>query len=194
MSFYRDYYNHKQNHGLIIIGYQGIGKSSFASSRNKAIDLESSSFRVDGERDDNWYVVYCRIAVSLAKQGYIVFTSAHQVVVKELTKYGNLDEDYSIVIVSPHHSLEIEWVEKLRQRWIADTKNEKNYRAYKDAEENFQNEIYWFASQKELPYIPIKSMNYVFSKIVEGLCCIYNVDRYYRSPMPKCRNYDEDND
>lgn len=196
MSIYREYRDYKQiqDRGLIIIGYQGIGKSSFASSRNKTIDLESSNFKVDGERDDNWQVIYCRIAVSLAKQGYIVFTSSHQVVVEEFMKYGNLDDDYTIIIVSPHYSLEIEWVEKLRQRWIADKKNEKNYTAYKDAEENFQNEICWLASQNELPYIPIKAMDYVFSRIVGGLCSIYGVNKYCHSMIPRRRDYDEDED
>ena len=196
MSIYRDYRDYKQiqDRGLIIIGYQGIGKSSFASSHNKTIDLESSNFKVDGERDDNWYVIYCRIAVSLAKQGYIVFTSSHQVVVEEFMKYSNRDDDYSIVIVYPHPSLGNKWVEKLRQRWIADMKNEKNHIAYEDAKENFQDEIYWLASQNELPCISIKTMDYVFSRIVEGLCCIYGVNRYCRSMIPRRRNYDEDED
>lgn len=196
MSIYREYLDYKQNQdrGLIIVGYQGIGKSSFASSYNKTIDLESSNFKVGGERDDNWHIIYCRIAVSLAKQGYIVFTSSHQVVVEEFMKYGNPNNDYTIVVVSPHHSLEIEWVEKLRQRWLDDIKNEKNRIAYKDAEENFQKEIYWLASQNELPYIPIKTMDYSFSRIVEGLCCIYGVSRYCPSIIHRRRDYNEDED
>lgn len=196
MGVFREYRNYKQirDRGLIIIGYQGIGKSSFVSSSNKTIDLESSNFKVDGERDDNWYVVYCRIAISLAKQGYIVFTSSHQVVVEEFIKYSKLDNDYTIVIVSPHHSLEIEWVEKLRQRWIDDADNEKNFIAYKDAEENFQNEIHWLSSKNEFPYIPIKTMDYSFSRIVEGICCIYDVNRYCRSMIPRHLDYDEDED
>lgn len=195
MSIYREYIvdcKQSRNRGLIIIGYQGIGKSSFASSFNKTVDLESSNFKVDGERDDDWPIIYCRIAVSLAKQGYIVFTSSHQVVVEEFIKYGNLADDYTIVIVSPHHNLETDWVEKLRQRWVDDTNNEKNYIAYKDAKENFQNEIRWLASQNELPYIPIKTMDYDFSEIVKGVCRIYGVDRYCHRTTPRRRNYDED--
>lgn len=179
-----------QDRGLIIIGYQGIGKSSFASSRNRTVDLESSNFKVNGERDDNWQAIYCRIAISLAKQGYVVFTSSHQVVVEEFLKYDNIDNDYSIVIVFPHHSLEIEWIEKLHQRWIADIKNEKNWIAYKDAEENFKNEIYWLTSQNKIFYIPIKTMDYDFSRIVEGLCCIYGVDRPYYSMISRRRDCD----
>ena len=192
MSTYRNYpdFNQIQDHGLIIIGYQGIGKSSLATSRHKTIDLESSNFKVGGERNDNWYVIYCRIAVSLAKQGYIVFTSSHRVVVEEFMKYGNLNDDYSIVIVAPHRSLETEWVEKLRQRWFDEAKNEKNRIAYEDAAKNFQNEIQWLASQSELPYIPIKSMDYAFGRIVEGLCCIYGVTKYSRNTI--AGSWDED--
>ena len=196
MAIYKKYRDYEQirDRGLIIIGYQGIGKSSFASSRNKTIDLESSNFKVDGDRDDNWQVIYCRIAISLAKQGYIVFTSSHQVVVEEFMKYYNLDDDYTIVIVSPYRNLEIEWIEKLRQRWFADKKNEKNRRAYEDAKQNFQNEIYWLASQNEFPYIPIKTMDYAFSRIVEGLCCIYGINEHCHSMIPRRRDYDEDED
>lgn len=195
MSIYKEYRDYKQiqNRGLIIIGYQGIGKSSLASSYNKTIDLDSSNFKIDGDRDDNWYVIYCQIAVSLAKQGYIVFTSSHQVVVEEFMRYNNSD-DYTIVVVSPCRNLENEWVEKLRQRWLADKNNEENCIAYKDAEQNFQNKIYWLASQNEFPYIPIKTMDYVFSKIIEGLCCIYGINKHCRTMIPRRRDYDENED
>ena len=109
-------------------------------------------------------------------------------------KYSNLDNSYVIVIVSPYHNLKIEWVENLRQRWLADKKNEKNRIAYKDAEENFQNENDWLASQNEFSYFPIKSMDYLFSNIVEGLCCIYGIDRYCHSKIHRHQDYNEDED
>lgn len=44
---------------MIIIGYQGIGKSSVAKEDYKYIDLESSNFWVDGNRpNDYWPKAY----------------------------------------------------------------------------------------------------------------------------------------
>ena len=33
---------------MIVIGYQGVGKSSLAQRIPKVVDLESSNFRIDG--------------------------------------------------------------------------------------------------------------------------------------------------
>ena len=52
---------------MIIIGYQGIGKSTLAGKDNKFIDLESGNFWVNGERVENWYIPYCQIAEHLSK-------------------------------------------------------------------------------------------------------------------------------
>ena len=47
---------------MIIIGYQGIGKSTLANNKNGYIDLESSSFWNNGTRIPDWHIYYCRIA------------------------------------------------------------------------------------------------------------------------------------
>ena len=72
---------------MVIVGYQGIGKSTLAKNRNGFIDLESSNFFVNGERSPDWYIPYCEIALDLSKQGYDVFVSSHKVVRDELKKY-----------------------------------------------------------------------------------------------------------
>ena len=41
---------------MIIIGYQGIGKSTLAG-HNSVIDLESGNFWNDGKRIDDWYII-----------------------------------------------------------------------------------------------------------------------------------------
>ena len=74
---------------MIIIGYQGVGKSTLANKDDKFIDLESSSFWVKGEngeivRSINWYEIYVNIAENLSKQGYVVFVSSHEVVRDQL--------------------------------------------------------------------------------------------------------------
>jgi ABC-type proline/glycine betaine transport system ATPase subunit len=61
-----------EEYGKVVVGYQGIGKSTLAFHNNRVIDLESSNFFVDGERPANWHIIYCNIARALCKQGYIV--------------------------------------------------------------------------------------------------------------------------
>ena len=53
---------------MIISGYQGIGKSTLAKNSNKYIDLESGNFWIDGERQENWYKIYCKIAAHLSNK------------------------------------------------------------------------------------------------------------------------------
>ena len=43
---------------MIVIGYQGIGKSTYSNKDITCIDLESGNFWVDGVRLDDWYKVY----------------------------------------------------------------------------------------------------------------------------------------
>lgn len=166
-------HNKKNNIGMIIIGYQGIGKTTYASNHKNAIDLESSLFYVDGEHDDNWYIIYCRIAIALAKKGYIVFTSSHKEVVNEFTKYDNHDKDYTITIIAPDISLKNEWIKKLEYRWY-DTNELKDYAAYKDANKNFKEEIDWLFSQNEFIKVAISEMTYNFNVIIDGLIYLYN--------------------
>ena len=48
---------------MIIIGYQGIGKSTLASRYpGHYIDLESSHFNNDlGKKEPGWHIPYCKI-------------------------------------------------------------------------------------------------------------------------------------
>ena len=82
---------------MIISGYQGIGKSTLAG-KNNCIDLESGNFWVGRKRSDDWYKIYCNIAVHLSRQGYTVFVSSHEVVRKELEKYK---KDNDIFLIFP---------------------------------------------------------------------------------------------
>lgn len=122
---------------MIIVGYQGIGKSTLASKDKKYIDLESSNFFVNGERDKDWYRVYVNIAINLHHQGYIVFTSSHNVVRDELVKRGFKSE---VGICFPDLSLKDAWLEKLKDRYDS-TRLEKDYKAYMNALVAYDNNI-----------------------------------------------------
>lgn len=120
---------------MIIIGYPGIGKSTLAGRDHKYIDLESSNFKVDDERQEDWYKVYCKVAEDLSMQGYIVFVSSHSVV-RETLKSSEED----VAVVYPVGTLEKRWVTKLRDRYNK-TNSEKDRMAYERAKDHFNEDI-----------------------------------------------------
>ena len=101
---------------MIVIGYQGIGKSTLADREKGYIDLESSCFRIDGIRADDWYKAYGNIALDLSRQGYDVFTASHAVVREWLATQNKTNE--KIVICYPADFLRDLWVKKLEDRYV----------------------------------------------------------------------------
>lgn len=120
---------------MIVIGYQGIGKSTLAGRDNKFIDLESGNFWVDGKRADDWYKPYCQIAEHLSQQGYIVFTSSHEVVRKQLEGSSEV-----IAVVYPSIKLKDEWIAKLEARY-RESGLEKDYKALMNAKDRYEENI-----------------------------------------------------
>lgn len=120
---------------MIVIGYQGIGKSTLAGRDNKFIDLESGNFWVDGKRADDWYKPYCNIAEHLSQQGYIVFTSSHEVVRKQLESSNEI-----VVLVYPSFELKDKWIDKLDYRYQY-SGLEKDYKALMNAKDRYSENI-----------------------------------------------------
>lgn len=151
---------------MIVIGYQGIGKSTLSKLSNEYIDLESGNFWVDGKRDENWYKPYCQIAVDLSSQGYIVFTSSHEVVRKYFINC--LDTDEKIIAVVPSLELRDEWINKLFQRFN-DSKLEKDYKAYMNALARYSANIYEVCEDGALldGTIIINDMNYDLDALLQ---------------------------
>ena len=176
--------------GLIIIGYPGIGKSSLGtmdSANQNIIDFESSLFKIDGDRTDNWNVIYCRQAVSLAKQGFIVCISSHKCVREELARYDQ--DDFVIVAITPSPKLKEEWIARLRDRYLQDP-SEKNIAALTNAEGHYDEYIKDIASDPNFSHIYLESTNYHLRSIINKLYKMFNsIDsRFY------CRRTDTDND
>lgn len=139
---------------MIVIGYQGIGKSSLAGRDHKYIDLESSNFWVDGKRAEDWYKPYCNIAEHLSKQGYIVFTSSHEVVRNRLA-----ESTEPVVVVYPAPELKNMWIDKLENRY-RDTRSEKDYKAMMNAKDRYLDNIQELATC-EIPFkLVLKDFNY----------------------------------
>lgn len=120
---------------MIVIGYQGIGKSSLAGRGYRFIDLESGNFWVDGKRADDWYKPYCQIAEHLSQQGYIVCTSSHEVVRNQL-----LNSNEVVVLVYPSLNLKNLWIDKLENRY-QETGLEKDYKALMNAKDRYDENI-----------------------------------------------------
>lgn len=125
---------------MIIIGYQGIGKSTLAG-KYRYIDLESGNFwRCDettghAVRYDYWYISYCQIAEHLSQQGFDVFVSSHEVVRKQLR---NSKED--VVVIFPSIHLKEYWIDKLRVRY-EHSGLVKDYKAYMNAVDRYEENI-----------------------------------------------------
>lgn len=147
--------------GVVIVGYQGIGKSSCAG-RGGCIDLESGNFFVDGERHDDWYVVYCNIAEHLAEQGYTVFVSSHQEVRDELATRSGL----RVVVVTPSERLRDAWINRLDSRYIS-THSAKDYRAFMNAVNNYEQNVREMARDTRFEIRVIDDMDYNLMDVVE---------------------------
>lgn len=146
---------------MIIIGYQGIGKSTLAGKDN-CIDLESGNFWVDGKRAEDWYIPYCQIANHLSAQGYTVFVSSHEVVRRELE-----NSEERVVTVIPAVELRDPWCEKLLERYML-TELDKDFKAWRNAEERYVENIYEIMDSVGEVYC-IRSMSYCLEDIVKHL-------------------------
>ena len=146
---------------MIIIGYQGIGKSTLAG-KDGCIDLESGNFWVDNKRSEDWYKPYCQIANHLSEQGYTVFTSSHEVVRKELEQSKE-----KVFVVFPSIHLKDEWVNKLRERYEI-TGLEKDYKAFANAEDRYKENIPELMMSNFKSY-EINDMNYDLKTIIKLL-------------------------
>ena len=152
--------------GLIVIGYQGIGKSSIAGVQNNIVDLESSTFKADdGTRPLQWYIWYCKMAVNLAKQGYIVCVSSHHYVCDELGKHMD-DPDFDIIIVHPSIELRDAWLKRLADR-LGRIPIEKNWIAYANAEKSYNLDIRGLIKHR-IHDISIDSLDYDLKDVIDN--------------------------
>lgn len=141
---------------MVIVGYQGIGKSTLAKNANGFIDLESSNFFVNGVRSPDWYIPYCKIALNLSAQGYDVFVSSHQVVRDYLADEHNHD----LLIICPSKDLKNQWIKKLEDRYNS-TGLDKDYKAWKNAECRYEENIDELLNQEGFGnFIVIDDMSY----------------------------------
>ena len=146
---------------MIIIGYQGIGKSTLAGRDISYIDLESGNFWVDGTRADDWYKPYCNIAEHLSQQGYAVFTSCHAVVRERLK-----DSSETVVVIYPSIDIKDQWMERLWTRYQR-TGLDKDYKAYMNAKNLYDESIRDLDSCGVPNKIVLRGIDYDLDSIIE---------------------------
>lgn len=116
----------------IVIGYQGVGKSTMCRKYADCVDLESSSFWFKDENEnpkrwDNWFNIYGNIAEHLSHQGHIVCIASHFAVRQRLKNSSE-----KIIVVVPALELRDRWVKRLYYRYL-DTATDKDYKAWMNA-------------------------------------------------------------
>ena len=144
---------------MIVIGYQGIGKSTMAHLNKYYIDLESGCFWIHGKRAEDWYKPYCKMAEHISAQGHCVFVSSHEVVRNELKHSFE-----KVVCCVPAPELKDAWIERLRVRY-EESKLDKDYRAWKNAEDRYEENIKEIANSG-FPVVWIKKIPYDLSALL----------------------------
>ena len=152
---------------MIIIGYQGIGKSTLAKKCYNYLDLESTNtwFEENGERKrwPTWEEIYVNFSVDLSvKQHYTVFTSSHAGVRSELMKHR---DETPIAVCCPVPALREKWIARLNNRY-AHSGLDKDYRALMNAWDRYTENIVELMSSG-FPVIEITSLDYDLSKVIE---------------------------
>lgn len=162
---------------MIIVGYQGIGKSTLAKNGNGFIDLESSNFFVNGVRQNDWYIPYCNIAMNLSEQGYTVFVSSHECVRNYLSFHA---DQARLVIVCPSLRLKDQWIEKLEKRY-QDTGLVKDYKAMMNAKDRYEENIKELMNTVGFEVLQIDTMDYKLSDVIAAFIALPRIVR-------KCEN------
>lgn len=160
---------------MIIVGYQGIGKSSLTKKGKKYIDLESSNFWVDGKRVKNWDKIYANIADDLSQKGYIVLVSSHKLV-REALK----DVPGRIILAFPHMDLKDKWIAKLETRYKA-TNLPKDYKALENAKACYLESIAEMMSDclmtDDFESLIIDDMSYNLYDMIESILAEHQKDK-----------------
>ena len=151
---------------MIVIGYQGIGKSTLVKECNSYIDFESSNFKINGERPEGWEQMYCEAALDLSRQGHVVFTASHKCI-RDYLKYHRGSE--VVLIVAPSVDLKDQWLEKLRKRY-KETGLLKDSLALLNAENCFDENIKEMQNYASVfPFYEITDMGYKLRYLFDNL-------------------------
>lgn len=152
---------------MIVMGYPGIGKSTLAEKSLEYIDLETSNWwniistKEKGTmrvRPQGWEKIYCKVALDLSRQGYIVFTSPNKDIRNCFIKMreNNFITYKDIICVCfPSLKMQDEWTKRVKKRYEQDS-SDKNKRALDHVLECYIDDVTEMAHS---PFIHIKLFN-----------------------------------
>lgn len=150
---------------MILIGYPAIGKSTLSSKRIDVIDLDSSFFCYNDKlRPNNWWEIYCNLAIYLSKQNYKVFISSHFAVRGYMSYKQEVDPSLEIYAIVPSLELKDEWIKKLKDRY-----DETHLEFYNNAIENYDSQIKRTTDMLPNNTYTISNINYDLSYIVSNI-------------------------
>jgi len=162
----------------IIFGYPGIGKSTLARNSKNFIDLESSVFKIDGERDPDWFKVYVNMALHIADQERIVFMSTHpwtRDYLYDIYEADNaLKQEIPAMIVYPDISLKDFWLYKVETRYEKD-KSSKNLAALLKVKNDYERDIIDLESDDRFMHLVIKDKLYKLDDEIEDTLFKYSL-------------------
>lgn len=125
---------------MIVCGFPGIGKSSICQGGSGFIDLDSSAFKLHGGKLN--VSLYVQVATELSRQGNTVFVSTHQEVVDELlAMVGWNHGNFIFTVCYPSLNLYDFWCRKLLDRYLNDSKTNRNRHAFQFVFEHYEDAI-----------------------------------------------------
>lgn len=147
---------------MIIIGYQGIGKTTLARDSWYYVDLDSSCIQINGKKPDGWDEIYVNSAESLSRQGFKVFVSSHKEVRDRLK-----NSKEPVIICYPSLELKTPWINRLSERF-ENSRLAKDYRALENAK-NYYDSTIIDMSLENFPRIQIEDMKYDLRQLIENI-------------------------
>lgn len=156
----------RNENGMILIGFPGVGKSTLAYHCDNVIDLESSLFNIDGEKIENWVIPYCNLARWLSHCGFTVCVSSHEEIRRELERKPGQRQ----VLIYPSLELKDKWIDKLKVRNDA-AQNEKTRRSYEYVRDNYESAVNSMMRQPDwiFRHVIISNMGYYLFNLLKNL-------------------------
>lgn len=153
---------------MIICGFPGIGKTTLTMKYPHFVDLESSSFKIDNNRFDNWVTVYAQVAMHLSST-HTVLTSCHKEVRDALhsaiTSSSDNTNIYALGVIYPTLELKDAWLERLYTRYT-ESKLCKDRLAYEYMKDHYDTAIADIESDKRIDRIRLTNMDYDLKSIL----------------------------
>lgn len=164
---------------MIVLGYQGIGKSTLSKNDLRVIDLESSCYTWGSRKLEDWHKAHADNALHLSKQGYTVVTATHAPVREWIGTHNttfpigvHIEYMYEeqVAVVVPDVSLKDAWIARLQKRYET-TGLMKDYCAWMNADKRFVDNIGEIVADANKYYwkvITIPSMEYNLKELIDN--------------------------